>query len=68
MSNTDKIYRMILDDTAVPPMYGIAWGEGPAVRRISTDSQEVSRLTEQCNRGGLSPVHLLEVVEDFRKS
>nr|WP_305148067.1 DUF6514 family protein [Flavonifractor plautii] len=38
------------------------------VGRISTDFQEVNRLAECCNSAGLSPVHLADVVEDFRHS
>ena len=40
----------------------------PCVGRISTDFQEVNRLAECCNSAGLSPVHLADVVEDFRHS
>ncbi|MCI6362248.1 MAG: DUF6514 family protein [Intestinimonas butyriciproducens] len=49
-------------------MFGIRCGDGTHARGISTDYQEVYRLTQTCNRCRLSSVHLMDVVEDFRRS
>ena len=57
MRNNHKRYCVFLDVAYHPQMYG-----------ISTDFQEVNRLAECCNSAGLSPVHLADVVEDFRHS
>ena len=61
MRNNHKTYCVFLD-VASHPQNGICVG------RISTDFQEVNRLAECCNSAGLSPVHLADVVEDFRHS
>lgn len=62
------MYQVFADETARPRMYGIQSRAGLKVGRISTDFQEVSRLAECCNSAGLSPIHLADVVEDFRRS
>ena len=58
MRNNHKTYCVFLDVASHPQMYGIR----------GTDFQEVNRLAECCNSAGLSPVHLADVVEDFRHS
>lgn len=68
MRNHSGMYQVFADETARPRMYGIQSRGGVRVGRISTDFQEVSRLAECCNSAGLSPVHLADVVEDFRRS
>ena len=68
MNNNRVMYRVFLDESARPQMYGIRSRGGVCVSRISTDFQEVNRLVECCNSAGLSPVHLADVVEDFRRS
>lgn len=62
------MYQVFADEAARPRMYGIRSRAGLQVGRISTDFQEVSRLAECCNSAGLSPIHLADVVEDFRRS
>ena len=68
MRNHHMQYRVFLDEASRPQMYGIRGRDGVCIRRISTDFQEVNRLAECCNSAGLSPVHLADVVEDFRRS
>ena len=68
MRQSCGMYRVFVDKAARPRMYGIQSGGGVRVGRISTDFQEVSRLAESCNSAGLSPIHLADVVEDFRRS
>lgn len=68
MSNRHIKYQVYLDGASRPQMYGIRGHNGICVGRISTDFQEVNRLVECCNSAGLSPVHLADVVEDFRRS
>ena len=68
MGENSGMYRVFADGTARPRMYGIQGRGGVRVGRISTDFQEVSRLAECCNSAGLSPIHLADVVEDFRRS
>ena len=68
MKHNREMYRVFLDETSRPKMYGIRSRGGVCVGRISTDFQEVNRLAECCNSAGLSPVHLADVVEDFRRS
>ena len=68
MRQKQGMYQVFLDETANPRMYGIRGRGGVRVGRISTDFQEVNRLAECCNSAGLSPVHLRDVVEDFRRS
>ncbi|BDF71105.1 hypothetical protein CE91St41_16680 [Oscillospiraceae bacterium] len=67
MRERNMTYHVFLDDSAAPPMYGIRCEEGPCARRLSTDYQEVSRLAGRCNSAGLSPLHLGDVAEDFRR-
>ena len=64
----EQMYRVFLDENVRPRMYGIRSRSGLQVGRISTDYQEVNRLAECCNSAGLSPVHLVDVVDDFRRS
>ena len=49
--------------------YGISALEGGqpriSVRDVCTDRRRVERLVEDCNRLGLSPLHLRDVIEDF---
>ena len=45
-------------------LYGLT-GEGRRIDGVSTSRAEMERLAEQCNRLGLSPVHLADVVVDF---
>ena len=68
MRQSCGMYRVFVDEAARPRMYGIQGRGGVRVGRISTDFQEVSRLAECCNSAGLSPIHLADVVEDFRRS
>lgn len=68
MGNHNMEYRVYLDRASRPQMYGIRTHNGICVGRISTDFQEVNRLAECCNNASLSPVHLADVVEDFRRS
>ena len=68
MSNCRIKYHVYLDRASRPQMYGIRSPNGICAGRISTDFQEVNRLAECCNSAGLSPVHLADVVEDFRRS
>ena len=68
MRNNHKTYCVFRDVASHPQMYGIRGTNGICVGRISTDFQEVNRLAECCNSAGLSPVHLADVVEDFRHS
>lgn len=68
MRNHHKTYCVFLDVASRPHMYGIRGSNGVSVGRISTDFQEVNRLAETCNHAGLSPLHLADVVEDFRRS
>ena len=63
MRNNHKTYCVFLYVASHPQMYGIRGTNGICVGRISTDFQEVN-----CNSAGLSPVHLADVVEDFRHS
>lgn len=68
MSKVHPTYHVYLDRSSRPQMYGIRGHNGLCVGRISTDYQEVNRLAECCNSAGLSPIHLADVVEDFRRS
>ena len=68
MEKSNAMYRVYLDHSVKPQMYGIRSRNGIRVGRISTDFQEVNRLAECCNSAGLSPVHLADVVEDFCRS
>ncbi len=68
MSNRHMKYHVYLDRASRPQMYGIRSHNGICVGHISTDYREVNRLAECCNSAGLSPVHLADVVEDFRRS
>lgn len=58
-------YEVYLDDAAFPPMYGIRSGDGVCACLLSPDYQKVSALARQCTCGGLSPIHLADVAEDF---
>lgn len=46
--------------------YGIVSHADPTVRvlDISTDPKFVKNLVRKCNKGNLSPVHLMDVIED----
>ncbi len=68
MNKHHAAYHVFLDRTSRPQMYGIRGHNGICVGRISTDFQEVNRLAECCNSARVSPVHLADVVEDFRRS
>lgn len=68
MKQNHMIYQVYLDKALYPQMYGIQGCAGERVGRISTDFYEVHRLAERCNSGNLSPLHLADVVEDFRRS
>lgn len=68
MSEKTVTYRVFLDDATMPPMYGIQTAEDVRAGRISTDYQEVSRLAQMCTSAALSPLHLWDVVEDFRRA
>ena len=68
MSKHHMTYHVYLDRGSHPQMYGIRGHNGICVGRISTGFQEVNRLAECCNSAGLSPIHLADVVEDFRRS
>ena len=58
-------YRVYLDRTVAPPMFGIESTKGIRSRRLSTDYRAVYQLVQQCNIHELSPIHLYDVVEDF---
>ena len=45
-------------------LYGLTGG-GYRIDGVSVSRAEMERLAEQCNRLGLSPVHLRDVVVDF---
>lgn len=68
MRQSCGMYRVFVDEAARPRMYGIQSRGGVRVGHISTDFQEVNCLAECCNSAGLSPIHLADVVEDFRRS
>ena len=68
MAKNGGMYCVFADESVRPRMYGIQSRVGVRVGHISTDFQEVSRLAECCNSAGLSPIHLADVVEDFRRS
>ena len=68
MRQNHMMYRVFLDKASRPQMYGIRGRHGVCVKRISTDFYEVNRLVECCNSAGLSPLHLADVVDDFRRS
>lgn len=68
MSQNQNLFHIILEEGTAPVMYGIRSADGVCARRISSDYAEVAGLVERCNLGGLSPVHLHDVVEDFRRS
>ena len=36
-----------------------------SIHDITNDRERVTKLVRQCNRSGLSPIHLRDVVEDF---
>ena len=61
-------YRVIQEQKRETVMFGIQSDCGARVNHISTDYQEVLRLSQACNRFQLSPIHLAEVVDDFCKS
>lgn len=68
MDRSDARFRVCKDLDSVPPMFGIFCADGTRAPRISTDYQEVYRLVQTCNQLELSPLHLLDVVSDFRRS
>ena len=68
MAKNGGMYCVFADESVRPRMYGIQSRAGVRVGHISTDFQEVSLLAECCNSPGLSPIHLADVVEDFRRS
>ena len=68
MNKHHAAYHVFLDRASRPQMYGIRGHNVICVGRISTDFQEVNRLAECCNSARVSPVHLADVVEDFRRS
>ena len=67
LKRTDPAFY-VCRDISSPTMFGIRCSDGTRAPRISTDYQEVYRLAQACNRCRLSPVHLLDVVTDFRCS
>ena len=36
-----------------------------SIRDVSSNKEKITRLVNECNRLGLSPIHLRDVVEDF---
>ena len=66
-------YDYALTETAGRSAYGIALrirGEGGwqtlcTVEDLSSDKEAAAQLAERCRRLQLSPVHLMDVVEDF---
>lgn len=44
--------------------YGIQCGN-VCVKDVSADRTKVGELVEACNRFGLEPAHLMDVIEDF---
>ena len=68
MKRMNPSFRVCQESAAGIPMFGIRCGDGTHARGISTDYKEVYRLAQTCNRCRLSPVHLMDVVEDFRRS
>ena len=71
-----KNFRYTLTETAADgglSVYGIAlwirraggWQTVHTVKDISLDKEAVAALAERCQRLHLSPVHLMDVIEDF---
>ena len=58
----------VIEENTTPIMYGIGSTDGLWARHISTDYVEVAALAARCNRAGLSTIHLMDLVEDFRRS
>ena len=62
-----------LPSSPLPYSYGICaeenrgdgWRVVAIIPDISCDGVFATKLAEKCTRGQLSPVHLLDVVEDF---
>lgn len=61
-------FRVCVDQSTVPTMYGVACASGERADRLSTDFAEVDRLVRAWNRSQLSVVHFWEAIEDFRRS
>ena len=67
-----KIIRELIEDEELGSFesYGIlavdsADKEIFRISDISTDAASLSDLIEQCNRGGVSLLHIHDIVEDF---
>lgn len=67
MRKGERYHYEICCDKTAELMFGIRSGSGVEVRRISTDFGEMNRLVGRCNRLQVSPVHLLDIVEDFQR-
>lgn len=65
MASDTMYYEVFLDRTAMPPMYGIRYGDAVSVGRLSTDFAEVDRVARLCNEGKLNTVHLRDIADDF---
>lgn len=65
MENRNYQYEVWSDGGTAPVMFGIRSGSGVCIRRVSSDFLEVDRLVRKCNRLQVSPVHLVDVVEDY---
>ena len=68
MKRMNPSFRVCQESAAGIPRFGIRCGDGTHAIGIYTKYQEVYRLAQTCNRCRLSPVHLMDVVEDFRRS
>lgn len=67
MKETRAHFEVFQEGGDLPVMFGIRVPGGVCARRISSDYNEVDRLARMCNRNELSPVHLDDVVNDFRR-
>lgn len=63
------MYRVIEDKIIVEGIecctYGIFYNDLFYVKDLSTDKDKVASLASLCNEGGLNPIHLNDIVEDF---
>ncbi len=68
MESIAEHFQTYLDDSTVPPMFGIEHSSGARVPGFTTDAAEAARQSELYNQLDLDPVHLPDVVEDFCRS
>jgi len=64
------VVKSTYQDNIYEPSNGISYGIAPetdpnvCILDISTDLKFVTEVIEKCNEGDLSPIHLIDVVED----